>query len=322
MSVYDAGVMTKQVMGLGLIVIAGCGGSGSDDDATVGATDSISTTVAATDDPDPEETGESDDTDATDDTEDPQETGSDEESSSSGGGGPIAEGLPCGTEFSYDGRTGCETVVDGIEVKFFPPPAGERVERLAIYFHGDGAADYMDGWAFSPEIFGWTDPRNTMVVGVLSPAFYEDGTVAFGAAQPEHAAMVATAIETMLAAWEIEHADQTMYWATSGGSWFFASSFIAHVGNRVPGVFVANCGGSGQSFGWSWDPMTDTATKDLIPIYFNYGTEDFLAPNIEGSITEYEGLGFDVDSLVHQGAMHCDHPIDGPTVEFWSRYVP
>jgi hypothetical protein len=133
--------------------------------------------------------------------------------------------------------------------------------------------------------------------------------------------MVATAIETMIAAWEPTHADQTLYWATSGGSWFFSASFIAHVGNRIPGVFVANCGGAGFSFGWSWDPMTDTTTRDQIPIYFNYGTEDFLAPGIIDSIAEYETLGFEVDSLVHQGAMHCDHPIDGPTVEFWSRYV-
>jgi len=293
-----------------LAVSLGCGGGSGSDDATIG-TDSLSTTVA-TDDADPDATS------------DPDESGTDGDESaqgSSSGDGPVPEGLPCGTEFSVSGHTGCETVVDGIGVKFFPLPPGERVDRLAIYFHGDGALDYMDGWAFSPEIFAWTDPRNTMVVGVLSPAFYEDGTVAFGAAQPEHAAMVATAIETMLTAWEPTYADQTMYWATSGGSWFFASSFIAHVGQRIPGVFVANCGGSGGSFGWSWDPMTDAATRDMIPIYFNYGTEDFLAPNIEGSIAEYEGLGFEVDALVHQGAMHCDHPIDGPTVEFWSRYV-
>jgi hypothetical protein len=133
---------------------------------------------------------------------------------------------------------------------------------------------------------------------------------------------VGPAIEAMLAAWQPAHVDQTMYWGTSGASWFSASSFIAHVGERVPGLCVANCGGSGGSFGWSWDPATDTATRDGIPICFNYGTLDFLAPEIEGSITEYEGLGFAVDALVHDGAMHCAHPIDGPTVEFWSRYVP
>lgn len=309
--------MTKHGSLVAVVVSAlGCGGaSGSSDDGSSSAADSSSSGAGETDTPDP------DDTTPPGDTLDPDDSGSDD-GSSSGGDGPPPTGLPCGTEFSYGGRVGCETVVEGIEVKFFPPPAGERVERLAIYFHGDGAFDYMDNWAFSPEIFAWTDPRDTMVVGVLSPAFYEDGTVAFGAAQPDHAAMVATAIEAMLAAWQPTHADQTMYWGTSGGSWFFASSFVAHVGQRVPGVFVANCGGSGGSFGWSWDPMTDTATRDAIPLYFNYGTLDFLAPNIEGSITEYEGLGFAVDSLVHDGAMHCDHPIDGPTVEFWSRYVP
>lgn len=313
--------MTKHdLVWAALAVTLGCGGGSGSDDETIG-TASISTT-AATDDSDPDATSDPDES-GTDGDDDPSPSDDDDsaDGSSSGGSGPVPEGLPCGTEFSVSGHSGCETVVDGIGVKFFPLPPGEHVERLAIYFHGDGAFDYMDGWAFSPDIFAWTDPRNTMVVGVLSPAFYEDGTVAFGAAQPEHAAMVATAIETMLTAWEPTYADQTMYWATSGGSWFFASSFIAHVGQRIPGVFVANCGGSGGSFGWSWDPMTDAATRDMMPIYFNYGTEDFLAPSIEGSIAEYDGLGFEVDSLVHQGAMHCDHPIDGPTIEFWSRYV-
>ncbi len=238
------------------------------------------------------------------------------------GDGPVPAGLPCDAPFDYQGHAGCQAIVEGLEVKFFPPPAGERVDRLAIYLHGDGAADYMENWAFSPDIFAWTEARNTMIIGVLSPAFYEDGTVAFGAAQPEHAHQVAVTIEAFIAAYEPEHADQSLYWGVSGGSWFFASSFIAHVGHRVPGVFAASCGGSGVSFGWAWDPMTDAATRDAIPIYFNYGTEDFLAPNIIDSIAEFEGMGFAVDSLVHQGAMHCDHPISEPTLEFWSRYVP
>lgn len=234
---------------------------------------------------------------------------------------PLPDGLPCGTAFTYNGREGCETVVEGLNVKFFPLPEGQRVRRLAVYLHGDGAAEYTDNWAFSPEIFSWTDARDTMIVGVLSPAFYEDGTVAFGAAQPDHAELVATTVEAFLDAWEPEHADQTLWWATSGGSWFFSSSFVAVAGARLPGVYVANCGGAGFSFGWAWDPMTDTATRDAIPLYFNYGTEDFLAPGIVDSMTEYEGLGFEVDSLVHDGATHCAHPIDGPTLEFWSRHV-
>ncbi len=309
---------------VGFPLAVGCGaGSGSDDDASSDASASLSTT-ADTEEPEPDGSGDSDTGDPQE-TDAPEDSGDDAQDSSAGsssGDGPVPEGLPCGTEFSYEGRVGCETVVEGIDVKFFPLPEGERVERLAIYFHGDGAIEYMDNWAFGPEIFAYTEPRNAMVVGVLSPAFYDDGTVAFGAAQPSHAEQVAVALETMLAAWAPTHADQSLYWATSGGSWFFASSYIAHVGHRVPGVFVANCGGSGGSFGWAWDPMADTATRDKLPIYFNYGTEDFLATDIMGSIAEYTGLGFAVDSLVHQGAMHCDHPIDAPTVEFWSRYVP
>jgi hypothetical protein len=291
-----------------LASLVGCGGDG-DGDGDASATSSQSTVNDASDaSGDSEGVGESD------------ESG-DSEGDDTTTEAPLPDGLPCGTEFSYGGRVGCETVVEGLDVKFFPLAQGQRVRRLAVYLHGDGAAEYTDNWAFSPEIFAWTDARDTMVVAVLSPAFYDDGTVAFGAAQPEHAELVATTVEAFLDAWEPEHADQTLWWATSGGSWFFSSSFVAVAGERLPGVYVANCGGAGFSFGWAWDPMTNTAARDLVPLYFNYGTEDFLAPGIIDSIAEYEGLGFEVDALVHEGAMHCAHPIDGPTLDFWSRHV-
>lgn len=299
---------------LALVLACGGGSSGSNDTDLVDDSGADPQTDGATGSPgdSASDTGPADPTGAA--------TGSVDDGTT--GAGPLPAGLPCGTAFDQNGRTGCETVVEGLEVKFFPLPEGQRVRRLAVYLHGDGAADYSDGWAFSPEIFAWTDARDTLVVGVLSPASYDDGTVAFGAAQPEHAELVATTIEAFVAAYEPEFADQTLWWGVSGGSWFFASSFIAVAGPRLPGVYVANCGGSGGSFGWTWDPTTDTATRDMIPIYFNYGTEDFLADNIVGSIAEYEGKGFVVDALVHEGAMHCMHPIDAPTLEFWGRHVP
>lgn len=284
--------------------LAACGGSSTGDGSSLGS--------SGASDPDGGV--------AADTADGPQDTGTDTADTSSGGE-PLPPGIPCGTPFTHEGREGCETVVEGIDVKFFPPPPGERVDRLAVYFHGDGAADYLENWAFSADIMDWTAARNTMVVGVLSPAYYEDGTVAFGAAQPEHAAAVAVALEAFVAAYEPEFADGTLYWSTSGGSWFFASSYIAHVGHRLPGVFVPSCGGSGFSFGWAWDPMTEAATRDKMPLYFNYGTADFLAPGIIDSIAEYQGLGFAVDSLVHEGAEHCNHPISAPTIEFWSRHV-
>lgn len=303
-----------------LAVLGGaCGGDGGgQEDATTldGSASNTTPTTAATAQSDSGSDSESNS--GSDDTDTPSDESSGDESTTDTA---LPEGLPCGTSFSYGGRSGCETVVEGLDVKFFPLAEGQRVRRIAVYLHGDGAAEYTDNWAFSPEIFSWTDAHDTMVVAVLSPAFYEDGTVAFGAAQPEHAELVATTVEAFLDAWQPEYADETLWWATSGGSWFFSSSFVAVAGARLPGVYVANCGGAGFSFGWAWDPMTDTATRDMIPLYFNYGTEDFLAPGILDSITEYTGLGFAVDSLVHDGATHCAHAIDGPTLEFWGRHV-
>lgn len=297
----------RTVFVLGLL--AGCGSDAGDEPTASGDVGSSGVATLGMDDLGDEE----------------ESTGGDTGSDGSGsatGDGPLPPGIACDDAFEHEGRAGCETVVEGLGVKFFPLDPGERVERLAVFLHGDGAADYTDNWGFSADILEWTRMRNTMVVGVLAPSFYEDGTVAFGAAQPEHADAVALTLEAFLAAYEPEHADETLYWGVSGGSWFFTSSFVARVGHRVPGVVVASCGGSGFSFGWAWDPMTDTTTRDAIPFYFNYGTEDFLAPGIVDSIAEYQGLGFEVDSLVHRGAMHCDHPISGPTIDFWSRHVP
>jgi hypothetical protein len=214
---------------------------------------------------------------------------------------------------------GCEDVIEGQDVKFFPLPDGVQVEALVMYFHGDGGDGYFNDWGFDKEILAWAQARNYLVLGVLSPASYEDATIAYGAAQPSHAVEVADTIEVFVDAYAPN--EDSLYWGVSGGSWHFASSFVAAVGNRLPGIFVANCGGSGGSWGWSWDPQVDTDMRDRIAIYFNYGTEDFLADNANNSYNEFLGMGFVTDQLVVQGATHCDHPIAGPTIDFWERHV-
>ena len=234
-------------------------------------------------------------------------------------GGPIEPpaGLDCDTPFEHAGYDGCLTTVGELEIKYFPLDEDVPAQRLVIFLHGDTGTDYIENWGFAQEILDWAMPQDYLVIGIRSPASYDGDTApSFGAAQPVHADMVATTIEMVRDAYDVVE-QRNLYWGVSGGSWFTTSSLIPVAGERVPGIFVANCGGSGVSFGWEWDPATQPDVVALNSLYFNYGDQDFLADPSAESYAEYTDLGFVTDQLVHAGATHCAHPIPGPTLDFW-----
>ena len=238
--------------------------------------------------------------------------------SSSGDPVPPPPGIECTEPFEYQGRQGFVATVEGIQIKFFPLPPGESVEHLAVYFHGDTAPGWFENWAF-PEVLDWAEPKNILTLGVLSPVIGGSGLPEWGESQPPDAEAVAAAIEAFADAYAAPR-EEIFYWSTSGGSWFFTSSYIPVAGGRLPGWFAISCGGSGFSYPWQWD-NTDAALRGRISMFLNYGSEDFLADFANDSFIEYEGLGFDIDRLVHEGATHCAHPIDGPTLEYWDQFV-
>ena len=242
--------------------------------------------------------------------------------STGGDPGPPPPGVACDQSFEHEGYTGCLTEVGGLEIKFFPLPECTPVQRLVVFFHGDTGVDWFENWGFRPEILDWAYPQDMLVLGVKSPAAYPGDTEpSYGAAQPADADVVTQSIEYFRDQYGVT-ADQTLYWGVSGGSWFFTSSFIAVAGARMPGIFVANCGGSGGSFGWAWDPATDTASRELDALLLNYGDQDFLAPNAAASYQEFLGMGFATEQIVYPGATHCDHPISEPTIDFWADHLP
>jgi len=235
---------------------------------------------------------------------------------------PPPPGIACDSEFEYLGLVGCLSVVDGLDVKYFPLPEGTQVQRLVLFFHGDTGGDWFDDWGFRPEIMEWAQSQDMLVMGIKAPSMYDGDTEpSYGAAQPDHAELVTTTIETFIEQYGVVE-ERSLYWGISGGSWFFTSSFIPVAGARIPGIFAANCGGSGVSFGWTWDPATDTATRDLNALLLNYGDQDFLADPSQASYEEYTELGFATDQVVYPGATHCDHPIAEPTIAFWESQLP
>jgi hypothetical protein len=301
----DGGTMQKVARGkviasgtLGLVLA--CGGDGG------GAVETDATSASASDGDSASSSGSSD------------EVGVVDGSSSTGVPEPPPPGIECTEPFTYQGLDGCVATVEGIQIKFFPLPPGEPVEHLAVYFHGDTAPEWYDNWAF-PQIVGWAEPRGILTLAVLSPMLGDSGLPEWGEAQPPDAEAVATAIEAFADAYGAPR-EEIFYWSTSGGSWFFTSSYIPVAGGRLPGWFAINCGGSGFEFPFMWD-QTNAALRERIAMFLNYGSEDFLADLADQSLIDYQGMGLSVDRMIHDGAMHCDHPIDQPTLDFWSQFA-
>lgn len=261
-----------------------------------------------------------DDSDSDSSNTDPSGSGSGEESGDTTTGGPVEpppEGFACDDPFEHGGRQGCRMMVEGLEVKYFPLDEPAPAQRLVVFLHGDGGADYTENWGFRQEILDWAIPQDFLVVGIRSPVSYDGETdPSFGAAQPMHADMVATTLEAFIDAYDVVE-DRALYWGISGGSWFTTSSYIPVAGHRVPGIFVANCGGSGVTFGWQWEPENSPEIVALNSLYMNYGDQDFLAQPSAESYAEYTEMGFMTGQLVHPGATHCNHDISQPTLDFW-----
>lgn len=228
-------------------------------------------------------------------------------------------GIACGTAFEHWGLRGCHTEVEGLDTKFFPLHDGRRPERLALYFHGDGAREFYENWGFDYTILDWAQRNDTMVVGFVSPRTYDNGMPSWGIGDHALADRAEATIEAFLANFGVG-SRRSLYWSASGGSWYLAGYFIPLKGDTLPGVFAISCGGAYPwDDTWTWSPETDTTSRAQNEILFNFGSEDFLADGAYAAERRYRERGFSTELLVHDGAEHCRHPIPEPTVEFWAR---
>jgi hypothetical protein len=230
----------------------------------------------------------------------------------------IAPGITC-TKSTVIAKTKkiCETVVQGIKVKFVPLADGVKVSRLAFYLHGDTAGDWKNPFVVSP-IVEWAASKKVLIVMPLSTAKYDDdpeGDQSYGAAQPEDAEKLSKLVGEFVSAYKTP-SDNLLYYGTSGGPWFMTSSFIPIVAGRYPGLFALSCGASTfwQKAQWSYK---DATIRNKIKIFFNYGDKDFLLSGEEKSYAYYEKEGFVVSKKVYPGASHCDHDVTNATIAFW-----
>ncbi|MFO0632840.1 MAG: hypothetical protein U0168_08320 [Nannocystaceae bacterium] len=222
--------------------------------------------------------------------------------------------MPCDEPFTAYGLEGCVSEVGGYSVKFFPPADTTPAAHLAVYFHGDTAADWDDGWPF-PAMVQWAQAHDTVVIAPKATTDYGDGLPAWGAAQAPDAEAVAATILAFVDGYGAPP-QSLLVWSTSGGSWFLSSSFIELAGGQMQGAFAMSCGGSQFWNPYAWD-ATAAQPRERFALLWNYGSLDFLAEYAQMTHDKFEADGFAVDMLVHDGAMHCQHPIDEPTIAFW-----
>lgn len=232
---------------------------------------------------------------------------------------PPLPGMPCDEPFEIEGPgiAGCLIDHGGLSIKFFPLPEGRRATRLAVYLHGDGAGEWTGNWAFT-EIVPWALERDIVVLAPLSPVGYQPGRHDYGAAaQTRTAVTVGSAILDFVDAYGTG-SDDLLFWSVSGGSWFTTSTLIPVMGGEIQGLFAISCGASQWWADFTWDELAPSP-RDRFRLLFNYGTDDFLAANVERTVVRYEA--FDLELKIHDGAQHCAHPIPGPTVEFWENHM-
>jgi hypothetical protein len=218
----------------------------------------------------------------------------------------------CDKPFVISGHRACNASVRGIDFQYFPLDEGQSPSRLAAYFHGDTARELGEmgfGWS---QIVPWAKSRNILIIAPRAP----NAQMAYGQLGPEAADSIAWAIEAFVIVNKIL-SDNLLYWSASGGSWYITYAWIPLIDARLPGIYALSCGGAGLSVPYEWNVAAESP-RNKIKLFLNYGTKDFLADRIETSYQGFQRLNFDVTRKIYDGATHCAHPIESPTIDFFS----
>ncbi len=240
--------------------------------------------------------------------------------------------LTCASTGSLGGgRTYCVTTLGGSELKLAEPVTAEGPLRLVFYVHGDGAAAYKSDSAMKA-LLPFADRRHALVVSVLSPnkcAWWQVASQtdcsATATPVPDSEGLNADTfrqiVDAIRAGFDVSN-DVVFYYGSSGGSIFLTSAFMRRFGNLYPGIYALNCGGEKPAKTMAWDASLSSERKGT-KLFFTYGDQDFLKPDIEKAIPFFQGLGFPVDTLVVAGAQHCAFDAHGRAVEvFSSQFSP
>ncbi|MBL9110353.1 MAG: hypothetical protein JNM74_13820 [Myxococcales bacterium] len=263
----------------------------------------------------------------------PLDAGTGEETSLDGAAldarGPVGStkgsgGVVCASRGELSGgRAFCTLTIAGAEVKLAEPTAGAGPFRVVAYLHGDGAAAHNSGSAMRA-LLPFADERHALVLSVKAPngcRWWQVPTQTdCSDTAPEvpdtdglNADVLKAVLDAVRAAYDVTLGN-AYYYGSSGGSIFLTSQFVRKYGDAYPGVYALNCGGERPTKAFAWD--TTLAEKRAgTTMFFTYGDQDFLKPDIEKAAPHFAGLGFPVDTKVVAGAGHCAFDGHGRAVE-------
>jgi hypothetical protein len=225
------------------------------------------------------------------------------------------------------GRDVCVAKAGSVELKILEPKCTTTSAPLALglYVHGDGAGAHKSASAIKAMV-AWADARCALAVSALAPngcawwlAPTHDCASATTTDVDKNAANTAAlveALEAVEAGWDVR-ADARYYYGSSGGSIFLTDQWLPLQGSERAGVFALMCGGQAPTRAFAWD-ATDASIRQRDPLFFTYGDQDFLVPDIEASVSDAKTRGFSVTEKIIPGAEHCAFDGHGEAVGIWT----
>ena len=224
------------------------------------------------------------------------------------------------------GRMSCVVKIGSVELKVvLPKTAGGSVPlRLGIYLHGDGAAAHKSNGVLKA-MLPWADAQSGLAVSALAPngcAWWLTpihdcaGTATDADIAGDNAKALVIALEALMKAFDLR-TDGARYYGSSGGSIFLTNEWLPLQAGTYPGVFALMCGGETSTRTYAWD-TNDAKLRAKNPLWFTYGDQDFLAPDITSAITSYKAKSFMVTEKVIAGATHCAFDAHGEAMSIWS----
>jgi hypothetical protein len=235
--------------------------------------------------------------------------------------------LDCRDRTTYEGLPYCLTTIGLTEVKLFVPEDRDPNAPMAVFLHGDTANGYYEDWGYE-YLVPWALEHGIVFAAVLAPngcswwrnedeCTWETEDTDGTNADALHQALVT------IGAAEDASTEGVRYVGYSGGSTFLTGHWLPLYGDQHPGTIVANCGGEVPIYDFAWDTR-DAAIRDRDPIFYTYGSNDFMQEYIDPAVRRYTGLGFDVTTDERAGYEHCDAGLDwdGITLDLWEADPP
>ncbi len=198
----------------------------------------------------------------------------------------------------------------------------DRPTRLAFFLHGDGGIYDRFSNPNQP-MRAFVEEHDWILVSPQAP----NGLYWWTEWQVDHRDSFEAVLEAMFAEYNICR-NQLFGSGVSGGSAFWASGFFPYRGGEYQAHMVLNCAGWMQPYWRITQFGQDAEIVARSSFAYVYGSEDYLAPDIDIGVQTYQDAGFRVTVNRMEGAEHCHHWYENGemtasehTVFYWTQFA-